>query len=76
VLKYFHSVPWILHSMPFFLLRFPLINLLILISLSLYVICFFSLTTFSILSLFSVLVVSMIICHGEILFWSSLFDVL
>jgi hypothetical protein len=36
----------------------------------------FSLTDFNILSLFSVLAVLMIICHGEVLFWSSLFDIL
>jgi hypothetical protein len=42
----------------------------------LYFICFFSLTAFNILSLFSVLVVLMIICCGEVLFWSSLFGVL
>jgi hypothetical protein len=41
-----------------------------------YVICFFSLTVFNILSLFLVLVVLMIICCGEVLFWSSLFGVL
>jgi hypothetical protein len=37
---------------------------------------FFSLTDFSILSLFSLLVFQMIICHRKVLFWSSLFDVL
>jgi hypothetical protein len=47
----------------------------ILMGLPLYVICFFSLTAFSILSLFSMLVVLMIICCGEVLLWSSLFDV-
>jgi hypothetical protein len=36
--------------------------------LPLYVICFFSLTAFNILSLFSVLVVLMIIYHGVVLF--------
>jgi hypothetical protein len=45
----------------------------ILLDLPLYVICFFSLTGFNILSLFSVLVVLMIICNGGVLFWSSLF---
>jgi hypothetical protein len=44
--------------------------------LPLYVICFFSLTAFNILSLVSVLVVLVIICHGVVLFWSNLFDVL
>jgi hypothetical protein len=44
--------------------------------LPLYVICFFSLIVFNILSLVSVLVVSMIICHGVVLFWSSLSGVL
>jgi hypothetical protein len=39
--------------------------------LALYVICFFFLRGFNILSLFSMLV-WMIICHGEALFWSSL----
>jgi hypothetical protein len=37
---------------------------------------FFSLTAFNILSLISVLIVLMIICHGEVVFWSSLFGVL
>jgi hypothetical protein len=37
---------------------------------------FFPLTAFSILSLFSVLVVLMIVCSREVLFWSSLFGVL
>jgi hypothetical protein len=41
----------------------------ILMGLPLYVICVFSLTAFNILSLFSVLVVLMIICHGVVLFW-------
>jgi hypothetical protein len=36
----------------------------------------FSLLEASILSLFSVLVILMIICHGKVLFWSSLFGVL
>jgi hypothetical protein len=49
---------------------------MILIGLPLYVICFFSLTAFNILSLFSLLVVLMIKCHGVVLFWSSLFGVL
>jgi hypothetical protein len=40
----------------------------ILMGLPLYVIGFFSLTAFNILSLFSVLVVLMIICHGMVLF--------
>jgi hypothetical protein len=48
----------------------------ILIGLPLYVICFFCLTAFNILSLFSVLVVLMIKYHGEILLWSGLFGVL
>jgi hypothetical protein len=48
----------------------------ILMGLPLYIICFFSLTDFSILSLFSLLVVLMIICHGIVLFLSSLFGVL
>jgi hypothetical protein len=47
----------------------------ILMGLPLYVICFFSLTAFNILSLVSVLVVLMIICCGVVLFWSSLFGV-
>jgi hypothetical protein len=47
----------------------------ILMGLSLYVICFFSLTGFNILSLVSVLIL-MIICHGVVLFWSCLFGVL
>jgi hypothetical protein len=37
---------------------------MILMDLPLYIICFFSLIAFNILSLFSVLVVLMIICHG------------
>jgi hypothetical protein len=48
----------------------------ILMGLLLDVICFISLMAFGILSLFSVLVVSIIICHREVLFWSSLFDAL
>jgi hypothetical protein len=48
----------------------------ILMGLPLHVICFFSLTAFSILSLFSVLVVLMIICYGVVLFWSHVFGVL
>jgi hypothetical protein len=44
--------------------------------LPLYVICFFSLTAFSILSLVSELVVLMMICHGVVLFLSGLFGVL
>jgi hypothetical protein len=44
----------------------------ILMGLPLYVICFFSLTAFNILSLVSVFVV-LITCHGVVLFWSSLF---
>jgi hypothetical protein len=48
----------------------------ILMGLPLYVTCFFYLIAFNILSLFSVLVVFMIICHGVVLFWSSLFGVL
>jgi hypothetical protein len=47
-----------------------------LMGLPLYIICFFSLTDFSILSLFSVIAVLMMICHGVVLFWSSLFGVL
>jgi hypothetical protein len=37
---------------------------------------FYSLIACNILSLFSVLIVLTIICHGEILFWSCLFGVL
>jgi hypothetical protein len=48
----------------------------ILMGLPLYVICFFSLTAFNILSLVSILIVLMIIFHGDVLFWSSLFGVL
>jgi hypothetical protein len=44
--------------------------------LPLYIICFFSLTAFTILSLFSLVFILMIICHGEVLFWSNLFGVL
>jgi hypothetical protein len=48
----------------------------ILMGLPLYVICFFPLTSFKILSQFCVLVVLIIICHREILFWSGPFGVL
>jgi hypothetical protein len=48
----------------------------ILVSLPLYIICFFFLTACSSLSLFSVLVVLMIICCGVALFWLSLLGVL
>jgi hypothetical protein len=47
----------------------------ILMGLPLYIICFFSLTALNSFSLVSVLVL-MIICHGVVLFWSSLFGVL
>jgi hypothetical protein len=47
-----------------------------LMGLHLYVICFFSLISFNIVSKLSVLVVLMIICHGLVLLWSSLFGVL
>jgi hypothetical protein len=47
----------------------------IFMGLPLYII-FFSLAAFNILSLFSVLVVLMVICHVIVLFWSSLFGVL
>jgi hypothetical protein len=49
---------------------------IILMGLPLYIICFFSLTVFNIHSLFSVLVVFMMMCHREVLFWSSLFGIL
>jgi hypothetical protein len=48
----------------------------ILMGLPLYVICFFSFTAFNILSLVSVFVVLMMICHEIALFWSDLFGVL
>jgi hypothetical protein len=48
----------------------------ILMGLPLYVICFFSLPAFNILSLVVVLVVLMIIHHGVVLLWSGLFSVL
>jgi hypothetical protein len=48
----------------------------ILIGLPLYVICFFSLTPFNILSLVSELAVLMMIYHVVLLFWSGLFGVL
>jgi hypothetical protein len=48
----------------------------ILMSLLSYIIHFFSLTDFNILSLFSMLVVLVIICHGKVLFWSCLFGVM
>jgi hypothetical protein len=48
----------------------------IFMGLPMYLFVFFSLTTFNILSLLSVLIVLMIICCGEVLFWSSLFGVL
>jgi hypothetical protein len=48
----------------------------ILMGLPFYAICFFSLTAFNIVSLFSMLVALMIICCGEFLFWSSLFGML
>jgi hypothetical protein len=57
----------------FLLLRFLLRNLLMFWWVYFYV--FFSLIVFNILFLFSVLVVSMITCYGEVLFWSSLFGV-
>jgi hypothetical protein len=59
--RYFHSVPGISYSMPFLLLRFLLRNLVILVSLPLYIIHFFFLTASNMISLFSVLVVVMII---------------
>ena len=48
----------------------------ILIGLPFYVTLPFSLTAFSILSLFSAFVVLIIMCREEFLFWSSLFGVL
>jgi hypothetical protein len=48
----------------------------VLMGLPLYVICFFSLMGFSILSLLSVPVVLMIICHEVVLFWSGVLGVL
>jgi hypothetical protein len=47
----------------------------ILMDLPLYVICFFSLIAFNIVSLFSVLVILTIMCHKKVLLWSSLFGV-
>jgi hypothetical protein len=44
--------------------------------LPLCVICFYSLIVFNILSLFSVLVVLMIVSYGVVLVWSGLFVVL
>jgi hypothetical protein len=75
-LKLFHSVPRIPHSMLFLLLSYIEKSAVILMGLPLYIVCFFSLTAFSILSLFSVLAVLIIICCGVVLFWSSLFGVL
>jgi hypothetical protein len=46
------------------------------VSLPFYLICFFFFTAFSILSLFFVLLVLMIICHGEVQFLLFLFVVL
>jgi hypothetical protein len=43
-----------------------------LLGLALYVIWFFSLTAFNILSLFYVLIVLIIMYFGEVLFWSCL----
>jgi hypothetical protein len=59
------------------LLRFLLRNLLLFLWVYHYMLfVFFSLATFDILSLFSVLILLMIKCHGEVLFWSSLLGVL
>jgi hypothetical protein len=44
--------------------------------LPLFIVCFVSLVAFNILSLFFVLVVLTIICHGEVSFWRGLFAVL
>jgi hypothetical protein len=44
--------------------------------LPLYVICIFCLTDFSIVTLFNMLVVLAMMCHEEVLFWSSLFGIL
>jgi hypothetical protein len=71
----FLSVLKIPHSMPFLFLRYLLRNLL-LMGFPLYIIWFFSLLAFSILSFFSVLVVLMIICCGEVLIYSCVFSVL
>jgi hypothetical protein len=62
--------------MPFLLFVSVEKSAVILMGLPLYVIYFFSLAAFNTLSLFSVLVVLMIICHGVVVFWSSLFGVL
>jgi hypothetical protein len=72
-LKLFSFSAW--NTSLYALLAFK-VSAVILMDLPLYVICFFSLTVFNILSLFSVLFVLMIICHGVVLFWSSLFGVL
>jgi hypothetical protein len=63
------SVLETLHSMPLLLLSFLLRNFCILMGLPLYVIWFFSLIVFSILSLFCVLIALTIICCEEVLFW-------
>jgi hypothetical protein len=62
-----------LHALTAFKVSFE-ISAVILMGLPYVLFGFFSLTAFNILSLFSVLVV--LICCGEVLFWSSLFGVL
>jgi hypothetical protein len=65
--------------MLFLLSSFPLRNLLLFwwVYLYIHLLFVFSLFTgFNILALFSVLVLLIIICLGEVIFWSSLFGVL
>jgi hypothetical protein len=63
------------HFMPILLLMCLLRNLLLFWWVSFYVLFFLS-AAFNILSLFSVLVILMIMCHGEVLSSSGLFGIL
>jgi hypothetical protein len=74
--SYFHSVAGIPHSMPFLLLRFLLRNLLWFWWVYLCMLIIFP--SYSLQYSFSILlfIALMIICHGVVLFWSSLFGIL
>jgi hypothetical protein len=75
-LKLFSFSAWYTSLHALFVLKFLLRNLLLFWWVYPYTLFVFSLTAFNSLSLFSVLVVLMIICCGEALFWLSLFGVL
>jgi hypothetical protein len=74
--NYFHSVPIIPYTMPFWFLNFCWELCCDFDGFIFICYLFFLFTAFNILSLLSLLVVVMTICHGKALFLSSLFGVL